>query len=238
MWQVSAGAVIHKSVRLNLAVAVVLLLTACTPGTSGIMESARYTASRLWSADLSPPLQSGIDYLRIRIADGRVAFLALGYVEGSGGDETEVWYSAEGEVLKLRGGRIVATLGLSVDWRRVVFLRMPAWMQIGVSPLTFERERDVMPGYRFNIREKLTVREIPPPAHNPLSEIDPAGIRWFEENTEPETSEKDPLPPARYAIRMRAGAGDRVEALYGEQCLSIALCFSWEKLLAAPKDRS
>lgn len=224
--------------RLNLAVALSLALTACTPGTSGIMDSARFTASNFTSSGSSPPLRAGMRFLRVSIEGGRKVFLALGYIEGSGNDTVEVWYSAEGEVLKLRGGRIVSTVGLSTDWRRVAFSRLPSWTEIGKLPQAFERERDVMPGYRMNVRETLEIREISPPAPNPLTEIAPSRVRWFEENTIGPAAEPHPLPPARYAILIDPATPVTAEPLYGEQCLSANLCFSWQQLPAKPREPS
>lgn len=229
------SAILISPVRLNIALLLSLVLTGCTPGTSGILDSARFTAANLTSSsNSSPSLQSGTRYLRVSIDGGRVVFLALGYIEGERG-EVEVWYSAEGEVLKLSGGRIISTVGLPVDWRRVTFSRLPAWTEIGKMPHTFERERDVMPGYRLNVRETLEIREIFPPAPDPLPGIDPVRVRWFEESTVGPSVESRPLRPTRYALLIDPGSSVTVEPLYGKQCLSADLCFSWQKLPIPPK---
>lgn len=207
-------------------------MTACTLGSIGIVTTARYAASGFASESPQRSLEPGYSYLRVTVNGAQVAWLVLGYVEASGGGGIEVWYGAEGEVIKLRDGRIVSTVGLSTDWRRVVFSGLADWTSIGTTPYTFIRDRDVMPGYRLNIREHLAILRIPPPASSLLVGIDALELSWFEESLLEGVSAHEPLPPARYALRINEKSGRQVEPIYGEQCLATKFCLSWQRLTA------
>jgi hypothetical protein len=99
---------------------------------------------------------------------------------------------------------------------------LPGWQQLATSrePLRWERVRDVMPGYRYGVHDKLVLTVVPPPRSSKLIGIDPKQLVWFEERVESSTDEA--LPPARYAVQ-----GDRV--VYAEQCVGRERCFTWQR---------
>lgn len=166
----------------------------------------------------------------------------LGYVESDVRGPIEVWYSAEREVLRLQNGRLVGASGAAIEWRRVDLPFIPAWSDLArtAQPLRFVRTRDVMPGYRVGLRDALTLRPVGPPSRSALAGLDAAAVLWFEERFEAPSrglaaSQDDAvLPPARYAVRLDAG-GEIV--VYGEQCLSVKLCFTWQRWPVAPENR-
>ena len=99
-------------------------LGGCSSGSSAMLATARH----LYNA--SPPdshtFRPGFSYLRATF-EGRTAFLVLGYVDAHPEGPTEVWYSASGEAVRLRDGRLVGTAGLTTDWRAVRLFHTPAW---------------------------------------------------------------------------------------------------------------
>jgi hypothetical protein len=173
-------------------------------------------------------------YLRVSI-QGRVVFLALGNEDQHARGLIEVWYSATREVLRLQNGRIAGATGLTTEWRSVVLDEAPAWpVAVGDSlPRQWVRTRDVMPGYRYGMRDHLELRPIPPPRNVSLQGLDSKRLIWFEERVVPHTkgtaiiAATDPgLPAARYALEMQE---ERTVVVYGEQCLAPALCFTWQR---------
>jgi len=174
--------------------------------------------TRLWK-------QMPLD-LRVSV-DGRTALLVLGYLEPHAQGPIEVWYSARREVIKLQNGRLVGALGLTTEWRRVALPALPDWAALlaATQPLHWTRRRDVMPGYRYGIVDSLTLRRSAPPSGSRLVGIDPASLSWFEESDATRAGE-DALPPARYALDLRA-TGEPV--VYGEACLAPDLCFAWQR---------
>lgn len=200
-------------------------LAGCAPGASGIFDTLRSVTPVLSSGGQFSPLP-GYDYLRV-LVDGRTVYLAKGYVEPSVESNTDVWYSAEGEVLKLQNGRIVATAGLATDWRRVRYFDAPSWRELLVEKSavkSHERERDVMPGYRFNLRDRLQIHHVAPPRSSGLMDVQADSLVWFVETGAISGGEE--LPPALFAL----SKGDIPEVIYSEQCLSRTLCFSWQRL--------
>jgi hypothetical protein len=174
----------------------------------------------------------GFRYLRVETGDN-VIFMASDIPRIDTGDAVDVWYSAGREVLRFRNGRLVAAVGLATDWRGIVVQGLPDWAEISGAekPVRWSRIRDVMPGYRYGVHDELVLRRIPPPGDSRLKGIDPHSLSWFEErldaqNTGTHSRGNEELPPARYALDTR-NAGETV--VYGEQCLSAELCFSWQR---------
>lgn len=172
------------------------------------------------------PTTPGIDYLRISSGDS-TAYLALGYVEPGETGNTEIWYSAKGEVLKLHNGRIIGTVGLSTDWREVKLPKLPPWSRIGHSALRYERSRDVMPDYRFNLTETITLRAIAPPKTSRLQNWKTDELHWFEETISSNMQNLSEVPPSLYAVDISKG---RETVIYGETCLTQTLCLVWQRL--------
>lgn len=206
--------------------ALVVVLSACASSTSGLVDTLKYAGDR-WAGDGSakpPELRSGFRYLKV-VANGEVSYLALGYLDpppdGQDRSWVEVWYTTSGQSLRLKDGRLVGTAGLPTDWLDVRVDRAPDWSGIGGNGVEFERERDVMPGYRFRIRDRLRIRPVLPPATSDLIGIDKAGLLWFEETLESTTG--DELPPAYFGVGPGLGGG---RVVYSFQCVSAKLCLS------------
>jgi hypothetical protein len=95
-----------------------------------------------------------------------------------------------------------------------------------------------MPGYRFGVKDALSLRVVPEPKRSALQGLDPQRLTWFEERVESAPVARlsgifvsgvvadAALPPARYAVDFRDG---QEIAVYGEQCLAAELCFTWQR---------
>lgn len=196
---------------------------------NAVVDTALSTMARGPGVD-SFPLNPNFRYLRVTI-NGRVALLVLGYIDPSPQGPIEVWYSAEREVLRLQNGRLVGAVGVTTEWRNVFLPDLPSWSVIAHANAAVQwvRIRDVMPSYRFGVRDSLRLRVIPPPEKVQLQGVNPKGLTWFVEEIE---SGSNPLPAARYGVDLQDG---KETAIYGEQCLAPELCFSWQRW---PADRA
>ena len=215
------------------AVVFALACAACTSGMDAMVNTAQ-DAFRGQRDSANTRLNPDYRYLRVAIK-GRVVFLALGNEDKHALGPIEVWYSADKEVLRLQNGRIVGATGLTTEWRSVLLNEAPQWSAaIGATqPLRWVRVRDVMPGYRFGVRDQLELRTILPPQNISLQALDPQRLSWFEERVLPSAPDTailpapDPtLPPARYAVDVQ---GARPVVVYSEQCLAPELCFAWQR---------
>ena len=167
----------------------------------------------------------------MRVTVGKnVALLVLGYIDSAPETETEVWYSANKETIRLWRGRLAGTAGLNTDWRSVRFSDVPNWKSAMQPGTSYRRQRDVMPGYVVGAREQVLIRSIPAPHKSALVGISAGSLRWFEELTAPE-GQAPALPPARFAIDP-SGSAERV--IYSEQCLSAELCLTLQAWPAKP----
>lgn len=224
------------------ALAAVCSLVAALSGCSGtgkaILQTLPYAYGRNPAVD-NARLNPDFRYLRVTVG-GRVALLALGYIDSHPQGPIEVWYSAEREVLRLQNGRLAGAVGLTTEWRNVGLPELPSWTEAARADRTFRwtRTRDVMPGYRYGVKDALALRVIDPPRRSALQGWEPQRLTWFEERIAPEpvaapagvfgmsAGAAAPLPAARYAVDLREG---RETAVYGEQCLNPDLCFTWQR---------
>jgi hypothetical protein len=222
----------------------VAALTACSSSSNAILQTLPYAIgrdSKVANARLNPNFR----YLRVTIK-GRVVLLALGNVDSHPQGPIEVWYSAEREVLRLQNGRLVGAVGLTTEWRDVLLPELPSWSVATRADQAFRwtRTRDVMPGYRFGVKDALSLRVVPEPKRSALLGLDSQRLTWFEERVESEPVARLSavfgnsratdlqLPPARYAVDLQAG---RETVVYGEQCLASDLCFTWQRWPAQPQ---
>lgn len=206
-------------------------LSACTPSTNAIFQTAQ-NVLRPDAGVSAVPLNPDFRYLRAT-TDGRVALLVLGYVEPNADGPIQVWYSAEREVLRLLNGRIAGAVGLPTEWRNVTLESPPPWNSLkhAIQTPHWVRHRDVMPGYRFGVRDVLSLRSISPPSRSAIQGLDPEDLAWYEERVEnslrdAKSVDENQLPAARFAVSLDEG-GEAV--VYSEQCLAPKLCFTLQR---------
>ncbi len=222
-----------------LVLSLVVGLFGCSSGSNAILQTLPYAYGEKRDVD-SLQLDPNFRYLRVTVG-GRVVLLALGDVDMTPQGPIEVWYSAEREVLRLQNGRLAGAVGLTTEWRHVSIPALPSWAEIARGAddqYHWTRIRDVMPGYRYGVKDFLTLYAIEPPPRTALKKLDKQKLKWFEERFDPESEvsrgrallgnarPNDSIPPARYAVELGGGAGTVV---YGEQCLSSDLCFTWQR---------
>ena len=153
----------------------------------------------------------------------RSVLMVRGYTEQRANGNVEVWYSSSGEVIRLQNGRIIGTAGLETDWLNVNYVSLPSWQNLAeVSPAIYSRERDQMPGYRFGIKESITIYRTPTPTNSKMVKIPANKFRWYEEISQ---SNLHNLPSARFALQDVDGV---MQVAYGEQCLTDNYCLSWQ----------
>lgn len=204
----------------------VATFSGCATSTDAIVQTMKSAVGRGRSVE-DAKLNPDFRYLRVTIG-GRVVLLALGYLDKHPQGTIEVWYSAEREVVRLQNGRLVGAAGLTTEWRNVVLPDLPDWSALakGGVPLRWSRTRDVMPGYRYGLRDSLALNVVPPPAKSAVQGLEPKELTWFEEHLVDEALPKTALPAARYAVQL---AGKEGIVVYGEQCLAPQTCFTWQR---------
>lgn len=163
-------------------------------------------------------------YLRTTV-NGRVLYLALGGTEQRPEGPVEVWYSSTGEVVRLLDGRIYSTSGLATDWRQVRYTSTPALPSWNTSGASFVRERDLMPGYRFGIRDDIVRAPVAAPRSSGIKGTPAASLQWFEERSASRPAAAA-LPASLFAVSQASGTP---QVIYSEQCLTQDLCMSFER---------
>ena len=224
--------------RVAILLLLVAALSACSAGSNAILQTLPYAYGRNPGVD-NARLNPNFRYLRVTIKR-RAVLLALGNVDSHPQGPIEVWYSAEREVLRLQNGRLVGAVGLTTEWRDVSLPELPSWSVAARADQAYPwtRTRDVMPGYRFGVKDALSLRVVLEPKRGALQGLDPQRLTWFEDRVEPGPVARlsavfgsSPatdllLPPARYAVDLQGG---RETVVYGEQCLAPDLCFTWQR---------
>lgn len=208
----------------SLVLAAVLSGCALSPSSQALVDAGRRLLPGGSEPAAQPRLDSRFAYLRFQ-REGRVVYLARGYVDPHPLGSVEVWYSSGGEVLRFLDGRLFGSQGGTTDWLSVSYEGLPAWTTID-RRIVYQRTRDAHPGYRYGLREQVYVQPIARPASSHLTGLRADALAWFEEGV----VGRSELPPSRYAVRFTP-AGARV--MYAEQCLAGDLCFSWQRWTAA-----
>ena len=203
-------------------------LAGCTTG-SGAMLAAAQTAM-LSGVSKAPAVGPTINldprfrYLRLTTL-GQTLFPVLGFIDG----ETEVWYTASGEVIRLRNGRLSETAGLPSDWRGVLSPAAPPWSGIGQTKAEYVRKRDVSPGYLFSVTDNVLATVSSAPTMSSLLGIAPTSLVWFEEVASTD-DQRAKLPVARFGVDMTVVPP---KVVYSEQCISNSLCLQIQEWSAA-----
>ena len=206
-----------------------VVLASCASGGNAMWQTLRSA----WSGRIDASqgnLNPSFRYLRL-VVEGQTVLLALGYTDAHPQGPIEVWYSANKEVLRIQNGRIVGAAGTVTEWRSVQATFLPNWSSVAKAsiPLRWTRTRDVMPGYRYGVKDIVITRAVTPPVRSQLIGLDPASLAWFEEESTGLYKVKDKvdeLPVARYAVALSQGAE---VVMYSEQCLATDLCFSMQR---------
>jgi hypothetical protein len=170
-------------------------------------------------------LKPGFEYLLIEI-DGRKTAMVLGTREvlsqQGQAQVHERWYSGQREMVHMVNGRLQTAVGLTVEWRQQRS-SPPAWeslAQLG-SSLTWTRELDVMPGYRFGQADLMQTRVSSAPKGAPTLPLD---IRWFSDWVRsPQALGGDWVFAQHFALHQG-------KVVYSEQCLSPSVCFKFKHL--------
>jgi hypothetical protein len=210
--------------RLVLGVILAISLVGCSGGQRTAFETIVFAAfpdKRVAEASLSPDFE----YLRARV-NGRLIFLALGYREAGNGaqDVLDVYFSADGEVLKLRKGRVVSFVGLGKELTRAFPDGIPDWSEKSVSYRTVLDDR---PSYNLGRTWLVEITPLArPPSGKDLVGLAPASLRWFKERLPSEAIKSGFLQVPVYAVTRRNGHD---EVVYSEQCLEPKLCFSLQR---------
>ena len=201
------------------------LLTGCvqTPVTQTLTEAfGKGKSSNIDAIKLNPNLK----YLRVTVRD-RAVLMVQGYSENSPKGIVETWYSSQGEVLKLLNGRVVSTNGFAIDWRNVNDVPFPNWTELNALNLSatsfeFKRTYDQMTAYQFGVSETLQLYGVRTPTNANLVGLPSNQLKWVEEKVK---GTAHGLPSARYGLSTKNG---QTFVVYGEQCFSSELCFSWQ----------
>ena len=206
------------------------LLSACSQQASPILESLRTIGALLSSSAPANDTQLNPEYEHLRVTlDGRSAFVTLGDIDKRPDGNINVYYGGGGLVIRVQNGRLAGVNGLTTEWRNVVMHNAPAWAAAArAKHLEWRRARDFMPGYQYGIEEQIILTPIAPPLKNPLLETSGEGLYWFEEHIAASNATRDSmkLPPARYAVSL---ANNQETVVYGEQCLAVNTCLTWQR---------
>lgn len=212
-------------VRFRLALALAAaMLAGCTSGARSVLETLAY-AARPDARVESAPLNANFEYLRT-IAEGRVAMLALGYVEA---DATAVFYSGSAETLHIRHGRIVRFTSAK---KRIDALYNPETSPsalITMRPgetVIYQRLIDQRPEYAFSQSQsvKLTRLKAPPLVAN-LVKLDRRSLVWFEERVRLDKGELRSI----FAVDEKSVP----TVVYSEQCIVKDFCLTLQRWSAS-----
>lgn len=166
--------------------------------------------------------QPGFEYLEVRL-HGRRAAMALGSREVRGDAVHEYWYSGQREMIHLINGRISEALGMTHEIRGTVG-GAPGWARLTQSdrPLVWSRSRDVMPKYRYGVREFVISQKVMPTAAEKKA-VGPDAV-WVEEEVKSQHADgRDWIYREQFALKNGL-------VVYSVQCIAPELCVELKPL--------
>jgi hypothetical protein len=204
------------------AAALAFLLAGCQ-GVHPVMDTA--LVAWPWRSQYAQ-LLPGFEYMVVTL-EGRATVVVLGSREiKSMPDEVELheyWYSSQKEMLHLVNGRIHTALGFTTEWRSQQ-ANPPRWPDVAKSryEVSWSRELDLMPGYRFGEVQHVWTQTIPEPSKLPEG-VKP-GANWFADDVQARSLQGRPWTfQQRFAVL-------NGQVVYSEQCLAPQVCFSLRPL--------
>jgi hypothetical protein len=165
----------------------------------------------------------GYDYLLLEF-NGRQAQMALGYRAKKNGFLVEHWY-AGGEMLEMRDGRVYKVFGMTHEIRRNTG-KPPSWEALASSTqaISWSRQLDLMPGYRFDMQETVSSRKLSPSEARYLPDGLNDKLVWVRDDVQTLDAQGQPW---NY-MQLFALLNGRV--VYSEQCINEKLCMNFRFL--------
>ena len=157
------------------------------------------------------------DYLVLEF-NGRQAQMALGYRQWIQGRMVEHWY-AGAEMLEMVDGRVHKAVGMTHEIRRNTG-KPPRWEALASSAqaVSWSRQLDLMPGYRFDMQETVSSRTLSPSEALLLPDGLNENLMWVRDDVQSQDAQGQPW---NY-VQLFALRGGRV--VYSEQCINEKLC--------------
>jgi hypothetical protein len=171
-------------------------------------------------------VQPEVEYLWVSLG-GRATVMALGERSLVGVapnvSRHEYWYTGQGEMLYLRNGRIQEAKGFTQEWRGQTS-SPPDWSDVLQSnrAISWRRQLDVLPGFRYNLIDHLTTYKLPAPKQLPEQVQHTAA--WVGDSVE---SKNENGRAWRFEQRFAIENG---VVVYSEQCLAPDLCLKLRPL--------
>ncbi len=214
---------------LVLCAAALLALPACTglnQAAINSLQAAYQGPNRNFEA---VPRNPAYQYMQVEVP-GAASLTVLGYQYPN----LQVWYAAKGEVVRLKGNRLLDTTGLNVNLANVQYT---AGGQAQQTNMKF----DVPELGLFNVQSTLQLQPTEPPKSNLAKQASEQanagkGLYWYSETIlglESLPAALEGLPPAIYgfaqALPEGINASELPPAVYGKQCLAPTYCLEWHR---------
>lgn len=195
------------------------------------------------------PLKNNLNYLRANI-NGLDVLLVKGYVDPDAGGPIDVWYSSDGSVMRIQGGRYLGSVGFDQNWQEVSRKELTDFgmllknefsptknslVSVPVTPIKSVKKYFstqsyiVIPSYLVMRDERVsavvsssTPESIPSSFKKYLENKD---LIWISETPQPNDLFKKKGPSfAWYGFVKNQGTFKQV---IGQQCLSKEFCITW-----------
>lgn len=220
--------------RFYFCIVIFFFLTGCQ--SVSLMESftkplgpTGVALQHLMSGSKAPVPTSGhFEYLHVEIKSVQV-LLSLGRRSRDDNNVViEHWYSGQSELLELRNGRIWRLSGAMTEWRAQVS-SAPKWSTLTHGgQVTWKRQLDIMPGYRYGQIDHIASQTLPTPRSSAKQFLalasKPQQLRWFSDYIISRDETGQPwIFEQVFAIESGVDHPDG-RWIYSEQCVSPQMC--------------
>lgn len=174
------------------------------------------------------PVSREFEYLQVEFKSAKV-LLALGLrTRDANNAVVEHWYSGQSERLEIRDGRIWRLSGAITEWRGQV-ASPPPWSALADGTrVTWQRQLDVMPNYRYGQIDHVSSQRLPGGPTSAKQALDLSSqsqqLLWFSDTiTSRDESGRPWVFDQVFAIEPGSTYPDG-RWIYSEQCVSPLMC--------------
>jgi len=198
-------------------------LTACTNLWQAGWQTAQQAIPQTINSQPQNP-DPKLRYLKVAVNQHEVLMVEA---YRAGGDS--VWVSSDLAILKTRNGYLTDLEGFRINWQDVRGLNLATAAQLA-KPTAYTRVRNEMPGYRYQIRERVLVSPLSrAPDDVVFTQNIGSSIRWFTEEVVSLSGGQEPSYryPGVFAVDMSQRP---YQVVFGRQCLARDYCIRWQTL--------
>ncbi len=180
----------------------------------------------LVNAPAPVPVSSNFEYLQVEINSVQILLALARRTIDPNNVVVEHWYSGQSELLEIRNGRIWRLSGAITEWRGQVAVP-PSWSALANGgPVTWQRQLDIMPGYRYGQTDHIVSQRMqsPPASSKQALPAQAQPLLWISDAVTSRDEAGQPWTFEQVFAIESGNANTDGRWIYSEQCVAPLMC--------------